>query len=299
MNIWESRIAIPDGKVADYQQKQNIRHFKLKAYPIKHKILSGVVIEALGFNGITPGPLIIVEQGQWVEIEFTNETDEAMGLHVHGLTKPNNQDGIPEIEPTPEVKPGQTYNYKFLAWQTGTFFYHSSKVFLIHNGLLGAFIVLPMMKNINMQYIPNYDYIMVLQQWQIKQPEMGKVFPGVYKPNKFALNPNFFTINGKAYPDTSPMYTELKQRVRFRFINKSSASHSMHVHGHDFKVVAIDGFNKEGIYDDTINVASGERWEVELLSNNPGIWPVNGTKTFHQSNNGEAPGGMITRLIYK
>jgi hypothetical protein len=25
------------------------------------------------------------------------------------------------------------------------------------------------------------------------------------------------------------------------------------------------------------------------MSNNPGIWPINGTKTFHQSNNGESP----------
>lgn len=72
----------------------------------------------------------------------------------------------------------------------------------------------------------------------------------------------------------------------------------MHVHGHDFLVVSINGFPwKE--YDDTINVASGRRFDIEFDSNNPGIWPINGTKTFHQSNNGVSPGGMITRLIYK
>lgn len=72
----------------------------------------------------------------------------------------------------------------------------------------------------------------------------------------------------------------------------------MHVHGHDFTVVAVDGFPRLEYYD-TIDVASGRRIEIELLSNNIGIWPINGTKTFHQSNNGESPGGMITRLIYE
>lgn len=72
----------------------------------------------------------------------------------------------------------------------------------------------------------------------------------------------------------------------------------MHFHSHDFTVVAVDGFPRLE-YDDTIDVASGRRIELELLSNNIDIRPINSTKTFHQSNNGESPGGMITRLIYE
>ncbi|WP_188456524.1 hypothetical protein [Virgibacillus oceani] len=49
----------------------------------------------------------------------------------------------------------------------------------------------------------------------------------------------------------------------------------------------------------TIVVASGKRWDVEFIVNNPGIWPVNGTRTFHESNNGETLGSMVTKLIYK
>lgn len=63
-------------------------------------------------------------------------------------------------------------------------------------------------------------------------------------------------------------------------------------------IVSIDGFDKENLWDDTINLASGKRIDVEFIANNPGIWPINGTKTFHQSNNGESPGGMVTRMIY-
>jgi FtsP/CotA-like multicopper oxidase with cupredoxin domain len=71
----------------------------------------------------------------------------------------------------------------------------------------------------------------------------------------------------------------------------------MHIHGHDFLVSSVDGFPR-GIMDDTINVASGQRWDIEFVANNPGIWPINGTKVFHQSNNGETPGGMVSRLVY-
>jgi manganese oxidase len=109
----------------------------------------------------------------------------------------------------------------------------------------------------------------------------------------------FLSFNhGKAFPDTEPLYTRSGEKIRVRFINKSSNSHTIHIHGHDFVIVAVDGFPRKELYD-TIDVASGRRIDIEFLSNNPGIWPVNGTKTFHQSNNRESPGGMITRLVYK
>lgn len=225
--------------------------------------------------------------------------DLPTALHVHGLSKPNSQDGAPDIEPTtPKIFSGQSYTYKFACWQAGTFFYHSTEAFQVSQGLIGSFVVLPYETFINPYLIPDHDYVLLLQQWEIPQPELGKVFPGVYKPNKFDRNPNFFTINGKSFPDTSPMFTKLGQKIRMRFINKSSSSHSMHLHCHDFMVTVEDGFPRYCMWDDTINVASGKRMEVDFIANNPGIWPLNGTKTFHQSNNGETPGGMTLRFIY-
>lgn len=294
---WESRVSMPDGKIAKYQQGNNVRYFKLVAQPIKHNILSNVTIKALGYNESTPGPLIIVKQGEWIFLEVENRMDEPTALHVHSLSKPNSQDGIPAIEPTPLIKPGESYTYKFVAWQAGTFLYHSSEAFQADLGLIGAFIVLPNKEEQSHLIIPEHDYVLLIQQWEIPQPELGKVFPGTYDPNKFNRNPNFFTINGNSFPDTSPLYTRYGEKVRIRFINKTNNSHSMHTHGHDFLVTSVDGFPR-GIMDDTINIASGQRWDIEFIANNPGIWPINGTKVFHQSNNGETPGGMVSRLVY-
>lgn len=298
MENWESRLFSPDVPFARYHFRNNTRYFHLVAEPIKHNILKNLSIDAFGYNGSTPGPVIVIRQGEWISLTVKNRLDKPTALHVHGLSKPNSQDGAPDIEPsTPKIMPGKSFTYRFLAWQAGTFFYHSTMEQQAAQGLIGAFIVLPREECITNQKIPYRDYVMLLQQWQIPQPELGKVYPGLYKPNKFDRDPNFFTINGKAFPDTTPICTKYGEIIRLRFINKSSNSHSMHIHGHDFVVVSVDGFPRLE-FDDTIDVASGRRIDIELLSNNPGIWPINGTKTFHQSNNGESPGGMITRLIY-
>ena len=298
MRLWESRIEIPDLQIANYHIQGNVRYFHLVVEPIKHKILSTITLDGLGYNGSTPGPLIVIYQGEWIRLTVENRLDEPTALHVHGLAKPNSQDGMPAIEPTPRIEPGKSFTYKFCCWQSGTFFYHSSEVFQVTRGLLGGFVVLPREESLLPWQIPNHDYTLILQQWSIPQPELGKVTPGIYTPNKFDQNPNFFTINGKAFPDTTPMHTRLGEKVRLRFINKSSNSHSMHLHGHDFRVIEVDGFPRHDMMQDTIDVASGIRWDVDFIANNPGIWPLNGTKSFHQSNNGEAPGGMITRLKY-
>lgn len=66
MLLWEERFQIPDGKKAPYQSFEKARYFKLSAEPTKHQILSKLTLEILGYNGITPGPVIIVQQGEMV-----------------------------------------------------------------------------------------------------------------------------------------------------------------------------------------------------------------------------------------
>ncbi|WP_442596521.1 multicopper oxidase family protein [Neobacillus sp. D3-1R] len=295
---WEDRLVMPNGTKGEYQLAGNTRYYKLIAQPAKHQIVDDVNIEGLGFNGMIPGPLLVFRQGEMVQIEVENRLDKPTAMHVHGLSKPVSQDGVPEIEPTPSIKPGQSYVYQFKAWQAGTFFYHASDPAQIAQGLSGPFVVLPKEDSPENQFMPYRDYVLFLQQWEIPQDKLGEITPGTFKPKKFDINPNFFTINGKSLPDTEPLRTKYGEKIRIRFINKSSGSHSMHVHGHDFQVVHVNGFPRYNWYDDTINVASGQRMDIEFMSMNPGIFPINGAKTFHQTNNGKTPGGMITKLMY-
>lgn len=291
---WEEKLKAPDIMKAKYKEVYGGRYFKLIAKPLQQKIFNDITLDIMGYNNTSPGPLIVVNEGEIVYLEVENQLNEKTALHVHGLSKPNVQDGMPEIEPTPFIEPGESFIYQFVAWQSGTFFYHSSNPLQESNGLIGGFIVLPKQQS----EIPDRDYVLLIQQWEIDQPPVGKIEPGVFKPKNFNRNPNFFTINGKSFPDTTSLKTKYGERVRVRFTNNSNMSHTMHIHGHDFRLIGEDAFKRKGPMMDTINLPSGKRFDIEFFSGNPGIWPVNGTKPFHKTNNGVAPGGMLTRLVY-
>ncbi|MBD7912451.1 multicopper oxidase domain-containing protein [Clostridium cibarium] len=116
MSTWESRLSSPNIPFAKYSFVNNTRHFYLVAEPIKHNILENIVIDAIGYNGSTPGPVIVLKQGECINLTVENRLNKPTALHVHGLSKPNSQDGAPDIEPsTPKIMPGECYTYRFLA----------------------------------------------------------------------------------------------------------------------------------------------------------------------------------------
>ena len=105
---------------------------------------------------------------------------------------------------------------------------------------------------------------------------------------------NTWTINGKAYPDTEPLRVRKGDTVRVRFMNISNGLHPMHLHGHDFKVVAVDGWpvvNPQ--LRNTVPVAPGEILDIEFVADNPGIW------AFHCHELHHADQGMITVVLYE
>jgi len=68
MKTLGDRLFSPDVPFAKYHYKNNTRHFYLTAKPIKHRILNDLAIDALGYNCSTPGPVIIIKQGECINI---------------------------------------------------------------------------------------------------------------------------------------------------------------------------------------------------------------------------------------
>lgn len=103
-----------------------------------------------------------------------------------------------------------------------------------------------------------------------------------------------WTINGKAYPDTELLRVRLGDTVRVRLMNISNGVHPMHLHGHDFKVVAVDGWPVAiPQLRNTVTVAPGEILDIEFVANNPGIW------AFHCHELHHAEQGMFTFVLYE
>lgn len=96
-----------------------------------------------------------------------------------------------------------------------------------------------------------------------------------------------WTINGKTFPDTTPLPIEQGERVRVRFTNMSTMFHPMHVHGHTFGLV------RGGARKDTVIVRHMERVEVDFDADNPGQWAAHCHNIYH------AEAGMMTTLSYR
>jgi FtsP/CotA-like multicopper oxidase with cupredoxin domain len=208
-------------------------------------------VPALGYNGQTPGPTIRVREGTKVRAIFTNNLKETTGVHFHGVEFDDFfQDGVPFVTQKP-FAPGETYTYEFTANRPGSMMYHShhNATDQVGRGLLGAFIVDPAKPRAEDKVDRDYVWI------------SNDVLGG-------------FTINGHGFPAVVPILAAVGETVRVRFMNEGIMYHPFHSHGYAQRVVARDGYYLgDAAYDaDTITVGPGERWDVNIKTDRPGLW---------------------------
>jgi FtsP/CotA-like multicopper oxidase with cupredoxin domain len=101
-----------------------------------------------------------------------------------------------------------------------------------------------------------------------------------------------WTINGQAWPESTPLIVAEGQRVEIIFKNKTHMSHPMHLHGHVFQVKAIDEKPFEGAIRDTVLVAPHSTVTIQFDANNPGVWPLHCHILYHME------AGMFTVVRY-
>ena len=141
------------------------------------------------------------------------------------------------------------------------------------------------------------DYTIQLQEWLKRE---WLTYPAMLMEGAL---PNYFTINGKAYPSTDVVHMRVGQTVKLRFIGtNNNFIHPMHVHGGPFQVVARDGelLTPEARFlADTVNVGPGQRYDVIWTARRPGKWLIHCHIPHHTTNNNvEVRGaGGLTMII--
>jgi FtsP/CotA-like multicopper oxidase with cupredoxin domain len=92
--------------------------------------------------------------------------------------------------------------------------------------------------------------------------------------------------------DTPPLPLAKGERVELLFVNQTPMPHPMHLHGHEFQVMAINDRQISGAVRDTVMVPPGTRVLVAFDANNPGHWALHCHLLYHLD------AGMFATLQY-
>lgn len=221
----------PDKKYVLYAETKTIR------------LASGERIEAWTFNGQTPGPELVADEGDLVEVRLVNK-DIASGvtIHWHGVDVPNGEDGVAGMTQD-AVMPGESYTYRFVVKETGTHWYHSHQQssVQVQKGLFGSFVIRPS----GQQETETLDATIMAHNWLT--PE-GKSIPALDTEDMFQR---------KAVAPGTP--------VRLRLVNADNLTKTFSLHGVPFKVAAVDGYelNEPGaLTDSLLRIGGGGRYDV-------------------------------------
>ncbi len=269
-------VVSPNGATLPWTIKNGAKEFHLIAEPIKHEVAPGMVINAWGYNGRTPGPTIEAVEGDRVRIYVHNKLPERTSVHWHGIFLPNGMDGVAGLT-QPHIEPGETYVYEFVLKQHGVFMYHphSDEMVEIALGMMGFFVIHPRAAE-----AVDRHFVIMLHEWSVE--------PGTGTPNPNVMTDfNLFTFNSRAWPGTDPLVVRRGDRVRITLGNLSMDSHPIHIHGHRFWHVGTDGGTippSARIPMTTINVPPGTTQTVEWIADAPGDWAFHCHKSHHTMN---------------
>lgn len=101
-----------------------------------------------------------------------------------------------------------------------------------------------------------------------------------------------WTINGKTWGDHQALPVRAGERVELAMSNDSMMAHPMHLHGHHFQVIAINGRRLEGARRDTVWLPPRTEVTIAFDASNPGIWAFHCHHLYHMAT------GMMTVVEY-
>jgi len=261
------------------------KKFVLEASVIDWEVSPGKFVEGWAYNGQIPGPQIVVDVGDNVQVELTNNTPLGTDIHWHGIQVPNDQDGVAPFTQDP-ILPGETFTYEFVADRASIGMYHAhfhSQISVL-NGMFAAF-------RIGERPYPRGQTI------------SGVTIPEDFEPDvelPMILNDAGtigLTLNGKSFPATEPLVVSAGDWVAADYYNEGLTSHPMHQHQFPQLVYAKDGIALDQPYwADTVNVAPGERYSVLFHAEDPGVWVWHCHILTHVERE-EGMFGMVTAVI--
>ena len=238
---------LPEGK-ADYT---------LRIAPVTVELSPERILSTVGYNGVSPGPLLRMNEGIPVTVDVINNTDVPELVHLHGLLVPAEVDGVEE-EATPVVPPHGRRRYQFTprpparAGTTPTPCRWTICIAAASPASSGFWLSIGQRSRpVRSGELPGPARLGALLHQQHggqrrsgrperSQPEKPAVLDT--EPNGLEVTSNIYSINDKALGAGEPIRVKAGQRVLFHFLNASAIENRhLALPGHKFNVIALDG----------------------------------------------------------
>lgn len=281
-----------------------IREYLLEAKASEWSPSGGVAAKAWTYNGTVPGPEIRVTEGETLRVTLRNLLEEPTSIHWHGLPVPFAMDGVPELT-QPAVPPRGTFVYEFTATRPGTYWYHTHFGYQLDRGLYGPLVVEPVREELRY----DQEYTLIVDDW-LNDPDhprpdslaggmmsmggmmggkmggmggMGGMMGGMGKGSSHSahaaarIQPVYdgLIVNGQGTTRSPELRVRRGDRLRLRLINAGSATLlAVRVMGHTMRVTHADGQPVEPITTRIVLLGMGERLDVLVEANHPGVWPI-------------------------
>lgn len=273
-----------------------LRQFEMTIEEVEIGVAPGFKAKVWGFDGQVPGPLIRVREGDRVEVTVHNFTTLNHTVHWHGMfqTASWQADGVPDVTQK-GIEPGESYTYRFIADKTGSLWYHCHVNVAEHvgqRGMWGPIIVDPAEPEPLEERVTR-EAVLMFSGWDSSVAQE-------YGENGLPAHQlDYFSINGRSFPTNQPLRVKEGDVLRLRLF-ATAIPVAFHLHGHDVLVTHKDGLPlPEPYYADVVGMHPGERYDVIVEMDNPGIWMTHDHVDNHVTNNGKEHGGSMLVVEYE
>ena len=205
----------------------------LEAREMAWEFVAGRSTPAWGYDGRVPGPLLEGAVGDVLEVRLVNRLPEPTTIHWHGLQLPASMDGTDMVQHP--VAPGESFTYRFLLPDAGTFWYHphSDETVQLERGLYGVLVVRgPGEPELDAERVLVLDDVALDREGRIKPP-------GGWIERHDGRQGSTCLVNGRHQPELTMAAGQVE---RWRIVNAASARYvRLSIGGRPFTLLGTDG----------------------------------------------------------